>query len=120
MTIVKNKKQVFIVIEPPIRWPIWFDGEIFDSVELAPISDQLKRDAFELAEYFKTHTDFDSKYDAYFWPDKEYIEIFNQKSIALTKELANELGSNYVINGLLASNSRRGLNKFSRIKFKGK
>jgi hypothetical protein len=97
MTKSRGKVRVGIVIEPPMRWPLWFGNEIFDQEELTPISTDLKQDCRELCDFFIANTVWGGDFIGYLWRDATKKMDFNVLLRNLKTNLSNELGNGYYL-----------------------
>lgn len=100
--------RVYVAIEPPIKWPFWFDLPIMDDETMAPISDALKVDAYALCANFAQGTRWCTKASCYYWVDQAALISFRQLASEFGVKLRTELGDGYEVSNLTASVSPTG------------
>lgn len=79
------------------HWPVWFDNEIMDEMDKAPISEGLKSRGIALSQLFESLTTWDSKNDRFEWVSDLTREQFNNASRSFAQDLAKELGSKFFV-----------------------
>lgn len=72
------KMRVYVAIEPPIKWPLWFGLPTLDDEALAPISAALKTEAYALSANFADGTLWCTKTDCYYWVDQTALISFRE------------------------------------------
>lgn len=92
-----HRVHVTVRIEPPLKWPLWFDNDILDNEEDAPISQELKDEARALELEFVTATDWCNKESCYFWLSADSLSKFRRSAAAFCGKLVIELGPGYEI-----------------------
>jgi hypothetical protein len=100
--------RVNVIVEPPIKWPLWFDLPIMDDEALAPISAALKADARALCASFAEGTLWCTKTDCYYWVDQAALISFRECAQEFGMKLRAELGDGYEVSNLTASVSPSG------------
>jgi hypothetical protein len=108
LLIMAPKKRVYVAIEPPIKWPLWFDLPILDDEAMAPISAALKADARALCASFANGTLWCTKTGCYYWVDQSALISFRSRSKEFGVRLRAELGDAYEVGNLTASVSNFG------------
>ena len=103
-----KKVQVYIRIEPPIKWPLWFDNAYLDSEDISFLSNDLKSEGFALSAYFESNTEWCSQADCYYWKSSDSLEGFRNRCADYCSRLANELGDGYSVNAITGSVSESG------------
>lgn len=96
---MKSKIEVRIICDPPMKWPLWFSDDVFDSEEKAPLSQSLKSEARRLNQYVVQNSSWVSLDDQYQWKTPRNREEFNIMVNSLEKRLGLELGGAYRIIG---------------------
>lgn len=104
----RGKIAVDICFEPWVTWPLWFRDEIGDQAEFAPISAQLKVQAFSLIELLKDSVLYCEATDAVYLNNAETLHKLNESSVALTTKLGRELGRDYEVRGQFLKVSAEG------------
>lgn len=99
---------VYVRIEPPIKWPLWFDNQALDAEDITVISDELKKEGFELSALFVASTDWCSIKDCYFWHSQESLEEFRRRAKDYCNGLRLELGDGYLVHAVTGSVSSSG------------
>ena len=103
-----NKVAVYVRIEPPIKWPLWFDDEALDAENITVISASLKSEGIELSALFAESTGWCSKRDCYYWLDRECLERFRDRAKEYCERLRLELGDGYAVHAITGSVSSSG------------
>ena len=103
-----EKEKVFIRIEPPLKWPLWFNGSALDTEENSPISLPLKDLARRVNAHFASNTDWCDKHSQYFFLTQESALECNALVKKLTNGLFTELDANYEIFPILAGIDESG------------
>lgn len=88
---------VYVRIEPPLKWPLWFDGDILDNEISPPISDSLRQEAYELCTSFADGTSWCNEYSCWYWIDEESLLMFRKLAKEFGEKLRFELGAKYAI-----------------------
>jgi hypothetical protein len=96
---MKSKIEVRIICDPPMKWPLWFSDDVFDSEEKAPLSQSLKCEGRRLNQYVVQNSSWVSLDDQYQWKTPRNREEFNLLMIAFEKRLGLELGDAYRVIG---------------------
>lgn len=102
------RMRVNVIVEPPVKWPLWFGLPIMDDETMAPISDALKVDAYALSASFAEGTQWCTKTDCYYWVDQAALISFRQLASEFGVKLRTELGDGYEVSNLTASVSPTG------------
>lgn len=89
--------RVELLIEPPIKWPLWFYDEVRDIESEAPISASLKEKIKNLTKQFKLTARWDSVSDSWFWSNSKLRRDFARNLKNIRRELRLELGKGYKI-----------------------
>jgi len=89
--------KVEMLVEPPLKWPLWFDNEIRDSEELTPITGELKQELVNLCVFFENHTIWNDERICFFWINKESKVAFQHLTLVVLEHLSQELGDGYEI-----------------------
>ena len=97
-----EKVEVFVRIDPPLKWPLWFNGAALDIEDAAPISMPLKMLAKRVNAYFEANTDWCDEHSQYFFLTEETALECNSLVKSLTRGLAAELDENFQIYPVLA------------------
>jgi hypothetical protein len=100
--------RVNVIVEPPVKWPLWFGLPIMDDEALAPISTELKAEAYELSANFVDATKWCTKTDCYYWVDQAALNSFRSRCKEFGTKLRAELGDDYEVSNLTASVSPSG------------
>jgi hypothetical protein len=79
------------------HWPLWFDNEIMDAIDKAPISEGLKSRGIALSQLFESLTTWDSKNTRFELVSDLARGQFNNASRSFAQDLAKELGSEFVV-----------------------
>lgn len=79
------------------HWPVWFDNEIMDEMEKAPISEDLKNRGIELSQLFETLTLWDDENTRFEWATEKSREKFSKASRSFAHDLSIELGPDYFV-----------------------
>jgi hypothetical protein len=103
-----SKTPVYVRIEPPIKWPLWFDDEALDAEDITFISDELKAEGFKLSALFVASTDWCSIKDCYVWLSQESLEEFRRRAKDYCERLRLELGEGYSVHAVTGSVSSSG------------
>jgi hypothetical protein len=117
----KQKLEVHIDFEPPLKWPLWFlNHEAFDTPELAPISQPLKDSSWFVNSYFAANTEWCDRASQFVFRDKQSFDGFNLLAHSLSTRLIDELGGEFEVKAVIASLNKSGhvvfsLNKYNRI-----
>jgi hypothetical protein len=108
--------DVYLRVEPPIRWPLWFsDFRIIDVEDQAPLSLETKRACRELSEFFESKTGWCSIVDASVWDDEIDLLHFNRMALEVFVAVANELGQGFKVHGVYARTSVQGHSEMLRL-----
>jgi hypothetical protein len=103
-----EKVEVFVRIDPPLKWPLWFNGAALDIEEAAPISMPLKLLAKRVNAYFEANTDWCDEHSQYFFITSESALECNSLVKALTNGLLAELDGGYELYPVLAGIDETG------------
>jgi hypothetical protein len=103
-----EKVEVFVRIDPPLKWPLWFNGAALDIEQDAPISMQLKLLAKRVNAYFEANTDWCDEHSQYFFLREDSALECNSMVKALTAGLKTELDKRFEIYPVLAGIDRSG------------
>jgi hypothetical protein len=103
-----EKVEVFVRIDPPLKWPLWFNGAALDIEEAAEISMPLKLLAKRVNAYFDANTDWCDEHSQYFFLTEESALECNSLVKALTRGLSTELDDSYQIYPVLAGIDETG------------
>lgn len=79
------------------NWPVWFDNEIMDEAEKAPISQELKSRGIALSKLFESLTRWNDENTCFEWASKRSKEQFNVASRSFAQDLAKELGPDFFV-----------------------
>lgn len=106
----RNKTSVRIrVMHMQGNWPVWFDNEIMDQVDLAPISSELKRSGIALSQLFESSTVWDDESSRFKWVSSSARTAFNTASEEFARALASELGPKYFVETEVQRSKQRGV-----------
>jgi hypothetical protein len=100
--------SVYVRIEPPIKWPLWFDNQALDAEDITVISDELKAEGFELSALFVASTGWCDLKDCYYWHSQESLEEFRRRAKGYCEWLRLELGDGYSVHSVTGSVSSSG------------
>lgn len=101
-----------------MRWPLWFSNDFQDIEQIAPISDELKVDAFALNALFAASTYWDAAADSYRWKTNAGLATFNKTSKRFAAALQKELGKTYQVLWPRAESSRENKDHLVTLKRK--
>ena len=79
------------------NWPVWFDNDVLNDLDLAPVSEELKRRGIALSELFESATRWDDQNTRYEWLSDSSRGQFNSASRAFAHDLATELGPGFFV-----------------------
>lgn len=108
MLMMSLRMRVNVIVEPPVKWPLWFGLPIMDVEALAPISTALKTEAYALSANFADGTQWCTKTDCYYWVDQAALISFRECAKEFGAKLRAELGDAYDVSNLTASVSKSG------------
>jgi hypothetical protein len=103
-----SKVPVYVRIEPPIKWPLWFDNEALDAEDITVISEELKAEGFKISALFVASTNWCSLKDCYFWLSRESLAEFRRRAKDYCAWLRSELGEGYAVHAVTGSVSVSG------------
>ena len=89
------------------NWPVWFDGEIMDEVDRAPISIELKAKGIAISELFESVAIWDDPNSRFFWVSEVAMQQFNNGMRDFATELSQQLGSGYFVSAPIQKSNRR-------------
>ena len=89
------------------NWPVWFDGEIMDEVDKAPISLDLKAKGIAISELFDSVAIWDDANSHFFWASEVARQQFNIGMRDFATELSQQLGSGYFVSAPIQKSNRR-------------
>lgn len=89
------------------NWPVWFDGEIMDEVEKAPISIELKAKGIAISEFFDSVAIWDDANSRFQWASEADMQKFNNGMRVFATELSQQLGSGYFVSAPIQKSNRR-------------
>ena len=104
----RNRIPVYVRIEPPIKWPLWFNNDIIDNEEAAPLTQELKAAGHELEAEFVAATDWCTTKDCYFWLTPEAFAKFCVSAETFCRNLSVELGEGYEVSAVTGAVSKSG------------
>lgn len=94
----RGKTSVRIVVmHMQGSWPVWFDNDVLNDMDEAPVSEELKRRGIALSELFESSTRWDDQNTRYEWLSDFSREQFNSVSRAFAQDLATELGPRFFV-----------------------
>lgn len=79
------------------HWPVWFDNELMDEMDKAPISTELKNRGVELSQLFESLAVWDDENTRFEWISDLAKDQFNKVSRSFAQDLATELGPEYFV-----------------------
>jgi len=89
------------------NWPVWFDGEIMDEVDRAPISIELKAKGIAISELFDSVAIWDDPNSRFVWVSEVAVQQFNNGMRDFATELSQQLGSGYFVSAPIQKSNRR-------------
>jgi hypothetical protein len=89
------------------NWPVWFDGEIMDEVDRAPISIELKAKGIAISEIFDSVAIWDDPNSRFVWVSEVAVQQFNNGMRDFATELSQQLGSGYFVSAPIQKSNRR-------------
>jgi len=89
------------------NWPVWFDGEIMDEVDKAPISFDLKAKGIAISEFFDSVAIWDDSNSHFLWDSEDAMQQFNNGMRDFATELSQQLGSGYFVSAPIQKSNRR-------------
>ena len=98
-------------------WPLWFDNDIMDSQDKAPISNQLKSESYELREYISANSTWDEITDQFRWKEENNRREFNKMFDLYVHKLETELGSGYRVIAEYSRKNKENYVQLSRKEF---
>ena len=96
-------------------WPLWFDNDIMDLRDKAPISDQLKSESYELRDYISANSTWDETTDQFRWNEENNRREFNKMFDLYVNKLETELGYGYRV---IAEYSRKNNENYVQLSCK--
>jgi hypothetical protein len=91
------------------NWPVWFDNEIMDQMDQAPISEELKQSGVKLSQLFESSTLWNDESSRFEWASGSAMADFNRASKDFARNLANELGPEYFVVTEVQMSKRQGV-----------
>ncbi len=91
------------------NWPVWFDNEIMDQMDQAPISEELKQSGVKLSQLFESLTLWNDESSRFEWVSGSAMADFNRASKDFARNLANELGPEYFVVTEVQMSKRQGV-----------
>jgi hypothetical protein len=101
-----------------MRWPLWFSNDFQDIEQLAPISDQLKDEAFALNKLFADLTTWHANADSYLWNSNLAAKEFNRASRKFAVKLQKQLGKTYEVLWPLARSTGKNTDQAVKLRRK--
>jgi hypothetical protein len=96
-------------------WPVWFYNDIMDLEDKAPMSDQLKSEAYELKDYISKNSTWDEISNQFRWNVENNRREFNRMFDSYVHKLQTELGAGYRV---IAEYSRKNKNNYVQLSYK--
>lgn len=88
------------------NWPVWFDGEIMDEVDKAPISIELKAKGIAISKLFDSVAIWDDPNSRFRWVSEAAMQQFNKGMSEFATELSQQLGSGYFVSAPIQKSNR--------------
>jgi hypothetical protein len=88
-------------------WPVWFESEIMDEVDKAPISIELKAKGIAISEFFDSVAIWDDANSRFQWTSEADMQKFNNGMRVFATELSQQLGSGYFVSAPIQKSNRR-------------